>query len=311
MKVWTDLTHTADEKNMLQTILGGNGLPNSGMGGMYPNLFSTVQLPCGFVAGAIPGDISYIPLQFWFCKNPGLALPLIALQYHEVKFNIKLSCELIPVTGAVVGAEVWCDYIFLDTDERRRFAQVSHEYLIEQVQSNVGAPIMDNNLQHELRFNHPVKELIWTAVSGNEPSLPTSGSGPEPWIKEVSLQLNGHDRFRKRRARYFSQVQRYEHHTGSSLGSILAGTGGVPGAAPTLSTFAGTIYMYSFTLKPEEHQPSGTCNFSRIDNAVLGLRFLYHPVQLPMFPSHKLNVWAVNYNVLRIMSGMGGLAYSN
>ena len=100
-----------------------------------------------------------VPLQFWFCRNPGLALPLIALQYHEVKLNVSFA------TGAkgLGNVSVWCDYVFLDTDERRRFAQVSHEYLIEQVQfSNAlsaGTSFNTSSCQHlvkELRFNHPV-----------------------------------------------------------------------------------------------------------------------------------------------------------
>ena len=96
-----------------------------------------------------------LPLQFWFCRNPGLALPLIALQYHEVKLNIQMA----DVSGTLT--KVWCDYIFLDTDERRRFAQVSHEYLIEQTQySNQLSVDADSSNQHELRFNHPVKELM-------------------------------------------------------------------------------------------------------------------------------------------------------
>jgi len=221
------------------------------------------------------GATQYIPLQFWFCRNPGLALPLIALQYHEVKLNVTFATGL-----PVFDCCVFCDYIFLDTDERRRFAQVSHEYLIEQVQySNnlklaTGATGVSNL---ELRFNHPVKELVWV---GNDDGDHEFGN--------CLLQLNGHDRFRARDGSYFRDVQRYEHHTGSQ--------NQFSGAEP---------HIYSFALKPEEHQPSGTCNFSRIDNAVLVLNNKTDPNEA------NCRVYAVNYNVLRIMSGMGGLAYSN
>ena len=109
----------------------------------------------------------WIPLYFWFCRNPGLALPLIALQYHEVKLKFTWGASaLASKDGSAHGThptcEVWCDYIYLDTDERRRFAQVSHEYLIEQVQ-NQGA---SSSATVDLNFNHPVKELIWT-TAGN------------------------------------------------------------------------------------------------------------------------------------------------
>ena len=245
MKVWTDLTHNTDKSVLLDKCLH-----NSGGGGKQ--------------------DVGYIPLQFWFCRNPGLALPLIALQYHEVKLNITFGDN----PGTV---KVWCDYVFLDTDERRRFAQVSHEYLIEQVQFSNKLSLGANRTQHELRFNHPVKELVWTCSDAN---------GVDKTVDDALLQLNGHDRFKRREGKYFTTVQRYQHHSGSgnSLNSI--------------------PHVYSFALKPEEHQPSGTCNFSRIDNAVLN-------VNHDTVTSGNMCIYAVNYNVLRIMSGMGGLAYSN
>jgi hypothetical protein len=219
--------------------------------GLTHTLTQTTQLTAVNTAG-------YVPLTFWFNRNPGLALPLIALQYHEVKLNIAFASG-----SGVSGAELWCDYIYLDTDERRRFAQVSHEYLIEQVQDNGTS---QSGGATELRFNHPCKELVMVG----DPNLTT-----------VKLQLNGHDRMREREAAYFRDVQVYQHHSG------VASAG---------------VYVYSFALKPEEHQPSGTCNFSRIDNAVL---------TTGTSSAADLRVFAVNYNVLRIMSGMGGLAYSN
>ena len=274
----------------------------------------------------------YVPLEFWFCRNIGLALPLIALQYHEVKVNIEIEsfkdCTYFgtaytknsDVTSGVVpikNASLWCDYVFLDTDERKRFAQLSHEYLIEQVQLNENGLTTSSEQSVPLTMNHPVKELIWTLNdegkmthqnqwynytttssfegAGTESSVFGANSnialqdtlfGVEPdgdnSISSTSLQLNGNDRFAKRTGEYFSLVQPFQHHT-------------------NIPSNAG-INVYSFAVKPEEHQPSGTLNMSRIDTA----RLLIKPKD-----KGTLRVWGVNYNVLRILSGMGGLAYSN
>ena len=258
MAVWCDLTHSYDQSLMLDAMLSSDSSQNS------------VKL--------------MVPLQFWFCRNPGLALPLIALQYHEVKLNVQMKSSVTGIDG-INSCSVWCDYVFLDTDERRRFAQVSHEYLIEQVQFSNELSVSGTSAQHELRFNHPVKELVWLVQTG-------SGLTGYEQCKDALLQLNGQDRFKRRTGDYFTQVQRYEHHSGA--GHTLTG-----GAALEAT------HVYSFGLKPEEHQPSGTCNFSRIDNAVLNLSFS------TSISAALLKVYAVNYNVLRIMSGMGGLAYSN
>jgi hypothetical protein len=235
----------------------------------------------------------YVPLEFWFCRNPGLALPLIALQYHEVKVNIEFdtmaNAGITSVTSSTMGTTaLWVDYVFLDTDERRRFAQLSHEYLIEQLQftgeENIGAA--SNKVK--LNFNHPVKELVW--VMQNAPGA--SGTSDEfgdytdsnvNYTIDAKLQLNGHDRFATRQGKYFNEVQPFQHHTN------------VPDNKG--------INVYSFALKPEEHQPSGTLNFSRIDSAVLNVTASAN--------AKRIRVYAVNYNVLRVMSGMGGLAYSN
>lgn len=226
----------------------------------------------------------YIPLQFWFCRNPGLALPLIALQYHEVKINIEfasLSAVCDDTTAPSFSAELYVDYVYLDTDERRRFAQVSHEYLIEQLQFT-GDEAGANSLK--LNFNHPVKELIWVEKESNA----KVGEYTTTYSSAL-IQLNSHDRFSARKPAYFQLVQPYQHHE----------------RVPITSTDndSANINVYSFALKPEEHQPSGTCNMSRIDNAALKLTGCSSDVVVKVF--------AVNYNVLRIMSGMGGLAYSN
>ena len=221
----------------------------------------------------------YVPLQFWFCRNPGLALPLIALQYHEVKVIFNWGADLLGSSGH----ELWVDYIYLDTDERRRFAQVSHEYLIEQVQHQ---SIAGGAQSIDLNFNHPVKELVihgeWASGVLNAATDATLTDIADT----MTLKLNGHERFSPRPISYFSRAQVLQHHTAE---------GGF---------VDGSILVYSFALKPEEHQPSGTCNFSRIDNAQLNLNSC-------SFNANSSDVYAVNYNVLRIMSGMGGLAYSN
>jgi hypothetical protein len=298
MAVWCDLTHTLDQALMLSSMVDAT---NTTVGSL---------------------DRLHVPLQFWFCRNPGLALPLIALQYHEVKINVQFVNANVPALTAVGGTTlqsvtVWADYIFLDTDERRRFAQVSHEYLIEQVQFSNALTIAAaaTTTQHELRFNHPVKELVWLVD-------PSASSTPfEGYIQcsDALLQLNGQDRFKRRSGDYFTKVQRYEHHTGAGRANSTGITG--PTSQFSSSTLAmsvlGATHVYSFALKPEEHQPSGTCNFSRIDNAVLNLSFTgasaTSGIPAATIPTGGavLKVYAVNYNVLRIMSGMGGLAYSN
>ena len=281
----------------------------------------------------------YIPLIFFFNRNPGLALPLIALQYHEVRITIDFAAfnNLIwgsgtkPDSKKIVEASLWVDYVYLDTDERRRFAQVSHEMLIEQLQFTGDESITATGSntkteKYRMNFNHPVKELIWVYKSNeaetdndhfNYSRDPQNGSSaadlpswqhtPDPEgdkeiadhtnsleyhgspgfsepLESAKILLNGHDRMQDRPGSYYRLVQPYQHHTR------------VPNKH---------IYVYSFALKPEEHQPSGTCNFSRIDNATLSLTFNKET------DAGKVKIYAVNNNVLRIMSGMGGLAYSN
>ena len=245
---------------------------------------------CTDAAGTVTlTDAHFIPLRFSFCRNPGLALPLIALQYHEVKLIINLSAAV--GTGASTidsNLSVHCEYHYLDTDERRRFAQVSHEYLIEQVQYQS----FTQGKTNELNFNHPVKELVWAGQAGQTWGAAHADAGTFAEVGGTTwkLVLNGHDRFAPQDTNYFTKAQVWAHHTGCG--------GKASGAA-----LQNCIAVYSFALKPEEHQPSGTCNFSRIDNARL--------ISTADSATDGLHVYAVNYNVLRIMSGMGGLAYSN
>jgi len=354
-----------------------------------------------------PQTTLYIPLQFFFCRNPGLALPLIALQYHEVVINIEFSrsanCYIAATTQLsptmlnpnLQNASLYVDYIYLDTDERRRFAQVSHEYLIDQLQFTGEETFTGSTFKSRLNFNHPVKELVWVvqrtdvvdnnvnqwcnyttqrcvdgaAIDYNDTGLNVwsnnqfatttqtvaglsdagifngretgsanqwagenalnyggglgaatgatgnlfyannlsgglvpitaagqltnphvfGGPGAQNCVWAAKLLLNGHDRFSERKGTYFNLVQPYQHHTN------------IPDSPG--------INVYSFAVKPEDHQPSGTCNMSRIDNATLLLSV--HPDIASSNLVKKLRVYAVNYNVLRIMSGMGGLAYSN
>jgi hypothetical protein len=286
--IWNELSMPVGKKDGYMTMVGGNATND---------------------VVSLDGGKSYevtVPLEFWFCRNVGLALPLIALQYHEVKINISYANDSdIAVVSSEASnfklqdAALWVDYIFLDTDERRRFAQLSHEYLIEQLQFT-GTDNIDSGSSSmksvRMTFNHPCKELVWV-IRGNK-----TGDISPHWnnftsevdntkrivsknpVTKAKMQLNGNDRFAERDGTYFSVVQPYQHHE------------------CTPSVYNGGINVYSFALKPEEHQPSGTLNMSRIDTAVLS-------VQSSM--AGTIHIYAVNYNVLRILSGMGGLAYSN
>ena len=270
-----------------------------------------------------PNNNLDVPLMFWFNRNPGLALPLIALQYHEVKINLDLETGLNLATGAgkvattLTTMKFWVDYIYLDTDERRRFAQVSHEYLIEQLQFTGDETLAAATKRVDLSFNHPVKELIWVAqTTGQARGSADNATQPCQFssigFTSAKLQLNGQDRFQERRPEYFLNVQPYKHHTHMPRSNrtlalrVNVDDENTPANAywrAPAENVSQYIHVYSFALNPEEHQPSGTCNFSRIDNATL--------VLTGGSVTGILKVYAVNYNVLRIMSGMGGLAYSN
>jgi hypothetical protein len=388
MHIWNQLTMTSEQEAGYHKMVG----QTTQLTYITDAAFVDVDGPCtsNGVAqvcaprNALPETTLYVPLQFWFCRNPGLALPLIALQYHEVKINIELrpldEClwavnDLQTAAKAsaaynksLVAASLYVDYVFLDTDERRRMAQNPHEYLIEQLQFTGDESVGSSSNKIKLNFNHPCKELVWvvqkdanvdycgsfgpnqTALAGAYGAQPfnysdaidvlpnalhafsgsnamsnvvTAGNvfaeadavdatnndysvvsdagsfvmaetalnmhcwGVNP-VVTAKLQLNGQDRFSEREGTYFDQVQPFQHHT----------------RAPDAG-----INVYSFGLRPEEHQPSGTCNFSRIDNATLQMVLSNNTVSSTN--TAKVRVYATNYNVLRVMSGMGGLAYSN
>jgi hypothetical protein len=331
LDIWSELNLPSDKKANYDKMVGN----------IYPSDDFDPELAKDYSNGS---ELTlYVPLRFWFNRNPGLALPLIALQYHEVKINIEFEETKFLVRNdnghinapknsdgedvIMNSCELLVDYIYLDTDERRRFAQVSHEYLIEQMQY-LGSETLTSgstNASVNLNFNHPVKNLNWViqdstflAVdseagnadnkafdSGNQ-KLRYSALGrinnKTDTFKNAKVQLNGHDRMTEKDADYFRVVQAHNHLAGSTNKNI---------------------YTYSFALKPGEHQPSGTCNFSRIDNAKLVLNFDSTTSSSNTNDSGsaytsghvnndvEIKVYAVNYNVLRVMSGMGGLAYSN
>ena len=289
----------------------------------------------------------YVPLIFFFNQTPGLALPLIALQYHEVKLYFTLASQVnglnvnnsgtTPGTVTAPQMSVWVDYIFLDTQERTRFAQLPHEYLIEQLQfsgTETATPSTTSQASQNIRLNlnHPTKYLAWnfnhptatsygqyTALANltvNSNTVIGDTANTESFnealavLDSAKLQLNGQDRFSTRKGSYFNKVQPYQ-----TIGT------NVPAG----------VYLYSFALKPAGRQPSGTCNFSRIDNATLSLTYktcsvigtdTIANVTSTLYASETvtsnlatvltaLNIYAKNYNVLRIMSGMGGLAYAS
>ena len=378
MQIWTQLSTEAGSIRALDEMIGQTAdmvlVKGDGVALDQPCSASELTQSCVGKAGT-PAKTLYIPLQFWFCRNPGVAIPLIALQYHEVRINVDFetaqNCYYNPdglTINSLAAASLYVDYVYLDTEERRRFAQQSHEYLIEQVQHTGAESITSSSNKIQLNFNHPVKELFWvvqrdsfvdcssggaanevysgaqpfnysddwdtsvavlssmtndatdgpasqvgptSAYTGTGTAAPaTSGTagtdsaagfllakllldagvrceGKNP-VEVAKLQLHGQDRFTEREGSYFDRVQPYQHH------SRTPSTG---------------INCYSFALRPEEHQPSGTCNFSRIDKATLQLTVSVNTVTGSN--TAQVRVYALNYNVLRVMSGMGGLAYSN
>jgi hypothetical protein len=402
MQIWTQLSTEAGSTRALDSLVGNTHdlvLLKQSNGIALDATCSANETTLSCVArSGTPAKTLYVPLQFWFCRNPGVAIPLIALQYHEVRINVDFetweNCTYAekadgvparPDALSLAAASLYIDYVYLDTEERRRFAQQSHEYLIEQVQYTGAESITSSSNKVQLNFNHPVKELQWvvqrdsfvdcsyqgwiSSVGGQQPfnysddfstegiimALLTQGNGagsgvgatqllggaatgavaPGDYVTATAafpgqvassgaagqqadfdsgvnyllakvildsgvrcegknpvevakLQLNGQDRFTEREGSYFDKVQPYQHH------------------CRTPST---GINVYSFALRPEEHQPSGTCNFSRIDKATLQLTVSLNTVIGSR--TAQVRVYALNYNVLRVMSGMGGLAYSN
>ena len=381
--LWDVLTSDYNKSYKLYQMvgLGGDpdaaGAPMAQRGGIYSYEFPTSS-SCMRASGQPSASLPiYVPLPFFYTKNPGAALPLIALQYHEVKINIQWNkwqfvAANFNSTGAAIppnpsSAALYVDYIYLDVDERRRMAQESHEYLIEQVQFNEDKGLGGSQNRLDLTFNHPVKELVWVVqpdrftnckitdkLNGSTAlQSGTTGAGvprPKPSgattqrltpftytymnqadngagaittassqftqpVREMWIQFNGQDRMDRRSGHYFNKVQPFQHHTGMmkpqgfDASPVQTGGGSSVGTAPQSHQ---AIYTYSFSLKPEESQPSGACNFSRIDTATIVMNMSGDYV----VDEGSDNVWnarvyAINYNILRIMSGMAGLVYSN
>ena len=398
MHIWNQLTMSSEQLRGYFKMVG----QTTQLTYITDPAFANVSGPCAASGGpsqvcaprnALPETTLYVPLLFWFCRNPGLALPLIALQYHEVKINIDFrpigeclwAVKSLSATSAtqsvstayqssLVAASLYVDYVFLDSDERRKMAQNPHEYLIEQVQFTGDESVGSSSNKIKLNFNHPCKELVWvvqpdanvdycSSLEGGNVLYKTLGAQPfnytdaidalpnaihafggptetsgttafitsdglfqmagangtatlsDAWagigaggpgsalsdagtfvlaetaldmhcwgenpVVTAKLQLNGQDRFSEREGSYFDVVQPFQHHT----------------RAPDCG-----INVYSFALRPEEHQPSGSCNFSRIDNAVLQL--VLSAATVSGTSTAKVRVYAVNYNVLRVMSGI-------
>ena len=347
LSIWNELTGDKSHKHGYDRMIGNK-----------PNLLNpywvadsddaTVPNATGAPAlrTTIESDTVVVPLAFWFCRSPGLALPLIALQYHEVKLNITFSSmnkllrtwtatmdgtdvtnegSFAPYTSGVdnptdqLEVKLWVDYCFLDNDERRFMATKPHKYLIEQLQYSGKEAIRGASDRFRLNFNHPTKMLVWCVES--EANI--AGLYSYPGMKEVTqnaagiqygqandlnnaeegiwcgrnpvasgkLVLNGHDRFKEREGYYFDTVQPYQH---------MNNTPQRPG-----------INMFSFGLRPAEFQPSGSINMSRLDNATLDLSYHKFSKDDEFYSNATVSIFATSYNQLRIISGMGGLTYSN
>lgn len=309
MEIWMELTTPTDKIQGLNEMIGRSDSPINYNNNKELNL--------------------YIPLRFWFCKNIGLSLPLIALQAQEVRINLTIrqfeelvvsSNGLPPPPEVFSNIEITrcnldVDYIFLEDTERKIFAKTNHQYLIDQVQVYATSltsnglrqdptdpdkmdriPELDQNFY--MTFNNPVKELIWvlqnrTVLSlypygGNEwfnfstePYKSGVKSGEDPMI-DAKILFEGQDLFDLKSAKYFRNVVPYQRHTR------------IP------NNF---IYVYSFAINPEDFQPSGTCNFSRIDSQQIYMKISDKLID-PM-----ITVFAVNYNILNVAGGMAGIEY--
>ena len=230
MNVWTELTHTSDQKRLLDVMVGDSTQRRVNLNADHAEVNTAV--------GGL--NTANVPLQFSFCRNPGLALPLVSLQYHEVELVINTALNESAVTKdgtatpgniTIDTVSLWCDYIFLDTEERKTFAQNPHEYLIETVQTVTSSLTGTTANSVRLPFNHPVKELVWVAPlpgSGTDDdnfSNYSAGAGPATLVNSLTngiLRLNGQNRFAERDATYFNDVQPYQHHTGCPATELTA-----------------------------------------------------------------------------------------
>jgi hypothetical protein len=301
MEIWSNMTTTATQRQGFNDMIGKVD------DYIQPQNFGPLKL--------------YIPLRFWFCKNPGQYLPLLALQYHPIRINLKLKplqdlfftsslsnsavCNTLSVNPVkITDLRLFGDYVYLDVEERRRFVSNTHEYLIEQVQytPTITVPIGATSSTVRLEFNHPIRELLWVIqrsqmTTYHEPFNYSSTSILESGVRkdlmaDATIQLDGYDRFDRRDAGYFRLVQPYYHHT----------------VVPN-NLF---IYNYCFALRPEELQPSGSLNASRIDSFILQMNLVPDSTTgvTPLRGNAGTRVYATNHNVLRIINGFGGLLFT-
>jgi hypothetical protein len=342
MQIWSSLTTPASQRDALNNMIGrvdGANVP--------PSVYQSEVCSVGnYKYGAAK---YYIPLQFWFNKNPGLYLPLLAMQYHPVRINMKIrdlasmidnknmSDECAPLQAqpvSILELRVWGDYVFLDTEERRRFVSNTHEYLIEQIQytPKVSIPESVNTQSVRMEFNHPLRELIWVIrrnvmevthewFNFGSTSIHEAGISRDI-LQDATLQVDGYDRFDTRDAGYFRLAQPFQYHTATDVKQF--------------------IYLNSFALRPEDMQPSGSLNASRIDNMNLVVnlrpdsnekkeidvplvdpttgvqivtngvpqtRTIINPMYVPNRGKASIIIYAKNHNVLRIVNGFAGLLF--
>jgi hypothetical protein len=240
----------------------------------------------------------YIPLHFFFCRHSGLALPLIAIQYNEVKLTVKFQtyekiayADTWSILPSIKDTSMINNYIFLDMEERKLFLEKDHEYLIEQLQYSGEEKLIRKKSIVDLDFYHPVKELFWITQDDSileDDLLDFLDNNYNNPTELANIQFNGNDRMREKEGRYFNIIQPYQYHT-------------------KIPTTEG-INIYSFCLKPEEPNPTGSCNFSMIDRATLNITLTDTSVSSGNI---ILKVYALNYNVLEIKKGFGNLLFSN
>ena len=380
MKVWDELTIDHNKKEGYKYMTGG---------------FNTTNKVSTHKSSVT------IPLNFWFCRHIGLSLPLISIQYHDIILKIEWGINSEINRGGSTSitslCEVWCDNIFLDSEERKRFGENEHEYLIEQVQT-IDTVNQSPSSKFKLNsFNHPLKEIIWTEDGNNVNQISN---------EKINITINGIERLSEQYKEYYTLKQPYQHHTnipsynikehedpiflenptsstiskhksntvdlttngeniklgsnsieyhvdttldtiGMKVGDIISlGRNVSPyitqivtissintstkvlGFSPNIEDPTSTpddtdvkvniiasrdyskssyskmkknIYVYSFCLNPEEHQPSGSCNFSSFDDCKLN------------FTSNVSidTIFAMNYNILRISNGLVSLRFTN
>jgi hypothetical protein len=330
MEVWTQLTTPASQRFALNEMIGR----------VEP--YNNVD-----ITPAVSSDGLHllIPLQFYFCNNPGSYLPLLALQYSPIRVNITLrplqqlfwvsppvpppqdgswmpaASTVVDQTTHIKSMMLWGDFVYLDVEERRQFVSQTHEYLIEQVQYTPPFSITANqtNVTIPIEFNHPIKEFIFMvqrdsmqtrnewfnysnlALGEITPALivpylnSNAPAGRIDLISSAKLQLDGYDRMMERSPQYYRLQQPFEHHTSTPINSF--------------------IYNYSFALRPEDIQPTGSMNASRIDSIVWQLQ-MNNVLTNPLLPawqqrgSCRAIVYAHNYNVFRVINGFGGLLFT-